>query len=64
MWKPVDGFADVGMRLALSDMDDTAIEDVTIDKPKRGIRYNLMGQPVGKDYHGVVIEDGVKFIAH
>lgn len=64
MWKPVDGFADVGMRLALSDMDDTAIEDVTIDKPKSGIRYNLKGQPVGKDYHGVVIEDGVKFIAH
>ena len=52
------------MRLALSDMDDTAIENVTIDKPKSGIRYNLMGQPVGKDYHGVVIEDGVKFIAH
>ncbi len=45
MWKPVDGFADVGMRLALSDMDDTAIEDVTIDKPKSGIRYNLMDSP-------------------
>ena len=33
------------MRLALSDMDDTAIEDVTIDKPKSGIRYNLMDSP-------------------
>lgn len=30
--------------------------------PHDGRRYNLMGQPVGPDYKGIVIENGRKFI--
>ena len=31
-------------------------------KSKTGQRYNLMGQPVGKDYKGIFVEDGKKLI--
>ena len=40
----------------------TGITDINAAKPKTGQRYNLMGQPVGKDYKGIVIEDGKKLI--
>ena len=40
----------------------TAVTDLNAAKPKTGQRYNVMGQPVGKDYKGIVIEDGVKTI--
>lgn len=41
----------------------TGINDLTQTvKAKTGQRYNMMGQPVGKDYKGLVIEDGVKMI--
>ena len=39
----------------------TAIEEINADS-RSGQRYNLMGQPVGKDYRGIVIEDGRKII--
>ena len=32
------------------------------DKPKSGIRYNVMGQRVDENYRGIVIEDGKKYI--
>ncbi|MBR1726573.1 MAG: hypothetical protein IJ724_08005 [Muribaculaceae bacterium] len=38
----------------------TGVEDINVATAKSGQRYNLMGQPVGKDYKGIVIEDGKK----
>ena len=38
----------------------TAIEQVTLRS--NGIRYNLLGQPVGEDYKGIVILNGHKMI--
>lgn len=38
----------------------TGVEDINVATAKRGQRCNLMGQPVGKDYKGIVIEDGKK----
>jgi len=38
----------------------TAIETVSIRN--NGIRYNLLGQPVGEDYKGIVILNGHKMI--
>ena len=38
----------------------TAIEQVTL--LSNGIRYNLLGQPVGEDYKGIVILNGHKMI--
>ena len=38
----------------------TGVEDINVATTKSGQRYNLMGQPVGKDYKGIVIEDGRK----
>ena len=40
----------------------TGVEDIVVPTAKTGARYNLMGQPVGKDYKGIVIEDGRKII--
>ncbi len=40
----------------------TAIEEINVNESKSGKRYNLMGQPVGRDYKGVVIENGKKII--
>ena len=37
----------------------TAVTDLTKTQPT-GQRYNIMGQPVGKDYKGIVIENGKK----
>ncbi len=45
------------------DIDDaSAVEQVEVPQVRNGIRYNVMGQPVGKDYKGLVIEDGKKMI--
>ncbi len=40
----------------------TGVENINVTKSKTGQRYNLNGQPVGKDYKGIVIEDGQKLI--
>ena len=40
--------------------ETTAIEQVTLRN--NGIRYNLLGQPVGEDYKGIVILNGHKMI--
>ncbi len=40
----------------------TGVTDINAAQPKTGARYNLMGQPVGKDYKGIVIEDGKKIL--
>ena len=39
----------------------TGIVDLTV-APRAAQRYNVMGQPVGKDYKGIVIENGKKYI--
>lgn len=41
----------------------TGVCGINLAAAKTGRRYNLMGQPVGRDYKGIVIEDGKKFIA-
>ena len=40
----------------------TGVEDINAAQPKSGQRYNMMGQPVGNDYKGIVIQDGRKVI--
>ena len=40
----------------------TGIDDLNAAQSKTGQRYNLQGQPVGKDYKGIVIENGRKII--
>lgn len=40
----------------------TGIDDINAAQFKTSQRYNLMGQPVGKDYKGIVIQDGKKVI--
>ena len=39
----------------------TGIDEINTSA-KIGQRYNMMGQPVGKDYKGIVIENGRKII--
>ena len=38
----------------------TGLIDLDAARLKSGQRYNLMGQPVSRDYKGIVIEDGRK----
>lgn len=40
----------------------TGVQDLNAAQPRSGQRYNLMGQPVGDDYKGIVIQDGKKFV--
>ena len=40
----------------------TGIENLTVPESGSGQRYNLMGQPVGPDYRGIVIQNGHKVI--
>lgn len=41
----------------------SGVEEIRVDQQqKHGQRYNLMGRPVGKDYKGIVIENGQKKI--
>ena len=43
----------------------TGIDIVDIDNNKSGSqRYNIMGQPVGSDYRGIVIEKGKKVLVY
>ena len=50
------------LKIFLEDQPSTGLDEINAAQPKSGIRYNLMGQPVSKDYKGIVIEDGKKFI--
>ena len=57
----------IGLRLAANVPDNSlsAISTITEnEQPKNVGRYNMVGQPVGKDYKGIVIEDGTKKIAN
>ena len=48
--------------VTIKDGKTTAITDMGANVPGSGQRYNLMGQPVGPDYRGIVIVDGKKLI--
>ena len=50
------------LKIFMEDDSHTGLAEIDAAQPKSGIRYNLMGQPVGKDYKGIVIENGQKFI--
>lgn len=53
----------IGVRLAATDINDpiTSISSVAVPQERRdGTRYNVLGQPVGSDYRGIVVEDGEK----
>ncbi|GEM_PF-2744789 len=40
----------------------TTIEEMNAPTAKSGQRHNLMGQPAGRDYKGIVIENGKKIL--
>ena len=57
----------IGLRLAANVLSNSlsSVDAITEpEQPKSVGRYNVAGQPVDKDYKGIVIEDGVKKIAN
>ncbi len=63
VFSPLGGGGNIRPFCALPDDTPTNIVELNeTNKPKIGQRYNLMGQPVGKDYKGIVIEDSKKII--
>lgn len=54
--------ADININATFAMNQPTAITDMGANVPGSGQRYNLMGQPVGPDYRGIVIVDGKKLI--
>ena len=49
------------LSIFMEEQNPTGIDEINA-AAKTGQRYNLMGQPVGKDYKGVIIEDGKKIV--
>lgn len=61
-WKTYYGYTEINLGL-YPGYDDTAVESIKADAAiPDGPRYNLRGQRVGKDYKGVVIVKGRKFV--
>ena len=58
------GFCYIGrtIRPVLKSENVTGLIDLDETNPRSVVRYNVMGQPVGNDYKGIVIENGVKLI--
>ena len=54
--------ADVNIKATFKEDTVTGIEEIHAAKSETGRRFNVMGQPVGRGYKGIVIEDGQKFI--
>lgn len=50
------------LKIFLGSSGSTSVTDLAVTRQASGKRYNLMGQPVTGDYHGIVIEDGKKLI--
>jgi hypothetical protein len=40
----------------------TGIDDIAVEPTSGHQRHNVLGQPVGDDYRGFVIEDGKKVL--
>ena len=56
-------WAAIGDGMPYEGTEPSAIESIGTNTPGITTRYNLQGQPVGSDYKGIVIENGVKKIA-
>lgn len=55
--------SDMGVVYTIPAAESVAITDVKSDEAvKRTGRYNILGQPVGDNYHGIVIENGKKVV--
>jgi hypothetical protein len=52
--------APVTVSASFKESTPTAVDNLNIDNSKSSVRYNILGQPVGKDYKGIVIENGHK----
>ena len=67
IYRDADAQADQQVRYAkatvfTADGAATGINNITAAKAQNGVRYNLAGQRVSKDFKGVVIENGKKMI--
>ncbi len=47
---------------AVCENSQTGIDEINATSDKSDQRYNMMGQPVGNDYKGIVIENGKKIL--
>lgn len=54
--------ASVNVNATFKQSIPTGVDNLNINQQRSVTRYNLMGQPVGDDYKGIVIENGVKKI--
>ena len=54
--------APVAVSVTFNKSTSTGVDNLNIDNSKTARRYNLMGQPVGDDYKGIVIENGKKIL--
>ena len=54
--------APVTVNATFTEIIVTGVTDINAAQSKTGQRYNVMGQPVGNDYRGIVIQDGKKLI--
>lgn len=52
--------ASVNVNATFKQSIPTGVDNINIEQLPSGTRYNLMGQPVGPDYKGIIIENGVK----
>ena len=58
-----DNFYSIVVGGSITPTDPTGIESVVNDKKATNVTYNLAGQRVSKDYKGIVIKNGAKYIA-
>ena len=58
-----DNFYSIVVGGSITPTDPTGIESVVNDKKASSVTYNLAGQRVSKDYKGIVIKNGAKYIA-
>lgn len=54
--------APVAVSVTFKKSTSTGVDNLNIDNSKNARRYNLMGQPVGNNYKGIVIQYGKKII--
>lgn len=54
--------APVAVSATFKKSTSTGVDNLNIDNSKSARRYNLMGQPVGNNYKGIVIQNGKKIL--
>ena len=52
----------ITLNATFTESSPTGIDDIDAAKRRQGVRYNVLGQPVGEDYQGIVIENGKKIM--